>query len=499
MKTAPISAETARALFRERYRVHPLADALPPLSDADLLSLAASIADRGLQIPAIQDRSGAILDGRHRLTACILAGVDPEIEIRAVAGVDALRLVADLNATRRHLTASQRALAAARAHACTHSISQGALASAWGVSRRSVSYALELLAGDDPELIASVESGAIGLRPAVESARSPGLSAAEASELYTDAPAAPAAPALTVSAPSSDLSRVSATSEDGAPPPPASTSSARDNRRALDAYYTPPALALACVATICDLLEMGEEVLEPQAGGGAFVDALLQIPSLEVVACDLNPSAPGLDRGFVAASIAGDALSLAGPYPWVIGNPPYGAEAEDQVRHALEISEMGCAFLLRSDWIARRLRDPSLRPSVCYAISPRPSFGALDPSGEISWPGGTDATEYVWAIWLHGYEGPTVWEPLIWSGPDSREPQRATRLLQPVLAAPAAEASASQRVSVQALADLLQAALASRSGELLDLIVQAWEAADPQISLTLARALLERASWRASK
>jgi len=412
MKTTPISVEVARALFRDRYTVHPLADALPELSAEDLEALAASIADRGQQIPAIQDASGRILDGRHRLTACLMAGIEPRIETRNVEGAEALRLVADLNATRRHLSASQRALAAARAHACAPSISQGALASAWGVSRRSVSYALELLAADDPDLISDVEAGIAGLRPAVEATRQP------------PAP-------VSISAPPSDpMSRVSATSEGGALPPPASTSSARASRRALDAYYTPPALALACVTTIWDLLNIGREVLEPQAGGGAFVDALLEFPSLEVIACDLNPSAPGLDRAFLAASIVGDALSLTGPYPWVVGNPPYGAEAEEHVRAALEISEMGCAFLLRSDWIARRLKDPSLRPAICYAISPRPSFGALDPAGGVSWPGGTDATEYAWAIWLHGYDGPTFWEPLIWSGPDAREPQRATRLLQ---------------------------------------------------------------------
>lgn len=501
---APLSAETARELFRARYRVHPLADALPPLSDEELESLAASIAEEGQQIPAIEDASGQILDGRHRITACLMVGEEPEVERRIVEGAAALNLVAALNATRRHLSAAARALAAGRAHACTPSLSQASIAASWGVSRRAVSYALQILSSGDAITIAAVEAGQLGLRPAAERLSRAALDAEalDAEALDGDALDAEALDeaSSTLPAPPSDLlSRVSAhQSEGGALPPPASTASARANRRPLDAYYTPPALAEACVHTIADLLLLDREALEPSAGGGAFVDALLAV-GVDVVACDVNEAAPGLQRPGLEASIVGDALDLPGPYAWIVGNPPYGSDAEDHVRAALEASEVGAAFLLRSDWVARRLLDPSLRPAVVYSIGPRPSFGALDEDGSISWPGGTDASEYVFAIWLHSYDGPTIYAPLIWRGPRASAPEPASDLIRR-LDAPAAPPaappapSASEGVSVEALSRLLQAALRGRSGGLLDLFVEAWESdQDGALAEELASALIRRA------
>lgn len=499
---APLSAQTARELFRARYRVHPLADALPPLSDEELESLAASIAEEGQQIPAIEDASGQILDGRHRITACLMVGEEPEIERRIVEGAAALNLVAALNATRRHLSAAARALAAGRAHACAPSLSQASIAASWGVSRRAVSYALQILSSGDAITIAAVEAGQLGLRPAAERLSRAALDAEalDAEALDGDALDAEALDeASTLSAPPSDLlSRVSAQSSEGGAPPPASTASARANRRALDAYYTPPALAEACVHTIADLLVLDGEALEPSAGGGAFVDALLAV-GLDVVACDVNEAAPGLQRPGLEASIVGDALDLPGPYAWIVGNPPYGADAEDHVRAALEASEVGAAFLLRSDWVARRLLDPSLRPAVVYSIGPRPSFGALDEDGSISWPGGTDASEYVFSVWLHSYDGPTIYAPLIWRGPRASDPEPASDLIRRLdapAAPPAPAPSASEGISVEALSRLLQAALRGRSGGLLDLFVGVWSDG-PFVELPrveeLAAALIRRA------
>ena len=45
-------------------------------------------------------------------------------------------------------------------------------------------------------------------------------------------------------------------------------------RRALDAYYTPDDVALACVDALAPLVARGASICEPSVGGGAFVRAL---------------------------------------------------------------------------------------------------------------------------------------------------------------------------------------------------------------------------------
>lgn len=90
--------------------VHPAADLFPMLDDDDLQALADDIAVRGLLEPVWVLPDGRLLDGRNRVAACAIAGIDPER--RTYTGDDPTAFVVSLNIHRRHLTTGQKALLA---------------------------------------------------------------------------------------------------------------------------------------------------------------------------------------------------------------------------------------------------------------------------------------------------------------------------------------------------------------------------------------------------
>jgi hypothetical protein len=91
---------------------HPEAELFPLMSESELTELAADIRANGLRQPIVL-KDGKVLDGRNRYRACELADVEPRFE--EADGVDPLTFVISLNRHRRQLTASQAAMAAARA------------------------------------------------------------------------------------------------------------------------------------------------------------------------------------------------------------------------------------------------------------------------------------------------------------------------------------------------------------------------------------------------
>ena len=58
---------------------HPIAAIFPLMGEDELQALADDIRDNGLRNPILRFE-GKILDGRNRLTACRLAGVEPRFE-----------------------------------------------------------------------------------------------------------------------------------------------------------------------------------------------------------------------------------------------------------------------------------------------------------------------------------------------------------------------------------------------------------------------------------
>lgn len=91
---------------------HEYADLFPMLGEAELSELALSIKSNGLREPVVL-LGGKVLDGRNRLRACGIAGIEPRFT-DLPNGADPLQFVLDHNLHRRHLNESQRAMVGAR-------------------------------------------------------------------------------------------------------------------------------------------------------------------------------------------------------------------------------------------------------------------------------------------------------------------------------------------------------------------------------------------------
>lgn len=90
--------------------VHPLATDYPMLSADELRDLAESIKEQGQLDPITLTPDGVLLDGRNRLAACELSGVEPKFE---TYDGDPVAFIVGKNANRRQLSAGQRAMAIA--------------------------------------------------------------------------------------------------------------------------------------------------------------------------------------------------------------------------------------------------------------------------------------------------------------------------------------------------------------------------------------------------
>jgi ParB-like chromosome segregation protein Spo0J len=162
--------------------VHPAAALFPMLDERQLDELAGDIKSNGLLSPVVV-RDREILDGRNRLRACELAGVPPRFVEWSGAG-SITSWIFSVNLHRRHLTASQRAMLAARAvdvfeQEAIERQKRGVADADGGRSRHkaaevlnvgatSVLRAQQVIANGAPELVAAVESGEVPVRAATE-------------------------------------------------------------------------------------------------------------------------------------------------------------------------------------------------------------------------------------------------------------------------------------------------------------------------------------------
>lgn len=163
------------------YEDHALAAIFPLMGDADLDALGADIEANGLR-DAVWLYEGKILDGRNRYRACKARDVDPRFE--AYKGKDALGFVISKNLHRRHMTESQRAMAAAEiakwqrgdnqhtgGSANLRTLAQAA--DALDVSKRSAENAAAVQSKGVPELVEAVKSGEVSVSAAAEVAKLP--------------------------------------------------------------------------------------------------------------------------------------------------------------------------------------------------------------------------------------------------------------------------------------------------------------------------------------
>jgi len=140
--------------------VHPHAAIYPILPDDEMQELAESIKHNGLHQPIILgEYEGKIhvIDGRNRIAACKIIGVEPHHEM--INGVDPVALIADSNISRRHMTRSQRSMAMAMHYPETNQgkktssiikeVSAGYLSMARKVLNADKQLANEVLAGTE--------------------------------------------------------------------------------------------------------------------------------------------------------------------------------------------------------------------------------------------------------------------------------------------------------------------------------------------------------------
>lgn len=175
---------------------HPLANIFPLIDGAEFEALTDDIAAHGVREPVILF-DGAILDGRNRYRAAQAAGVDCPME--TYRGTDPAAFVVSLNIHRRHLTESQRAMAAAKLanmrvgrpnnHANLHdffeddakpaAMPREDAAKLLNVSPRSVATARKVQEEAPAEIVHAVESGKISVSLAAKVADLPEAAQAE--------------------------------------------------------------------------------------------------------------------------------------------------------------------------------------------------------------------------------------------------------------------------------------------------------------------------------
>jgi hypothetical protein len=162
------------------YKEHELASLFPLMEGSAFDELVADIREHGQRAPATLC-DGKLLDGRNRVRACGIIGIEPKY--RSLNGEDPLAYVLSVNFHRRHLNESQRALIAAEAANLSkgrpkinaprgafkppllkpsqqkQGVSQSEAAVFAGVSRRSVQRAADVIRDAAPKEVKKIVSG----------------------------------------------------------------------------------------------------------------------------------------------------------------------------------------------------------------------------------------------------------------------------------------------------------------------------------------------------
>lgn len=176
--------------MKTQYAFHPLAD-LFPLIEEGFLELSEDIKVNGLADPIVL-HEGKILDGRNRYRAIHAAGLKPlDHHFIQFTGPDPVSFVISKNIHRRHLTAGQKAWAAAQFETLKHGgdrkkskennedqdanlrVDRLALAERFGVSERSINDAAKVRDRGVDELIEALKGGHVAVDVAGEIATLP--------------------------------------------------------------------------------------------------------------------------------------------------------------------------------------------------------------------------------------------------------------------------------------------------------------------------------------
>lgn len=156
------------------YQTHPHANVMPAMTAGEFQALKADILENG-QHETIKLFDGKILDGRHRYQACRELDIQPKIE--NWSGTNSLEYVLSVNLQRRHLTESQRAMAAAEIatlpkganqHTAVAAPTQQSIAKLFAVSPDSIQRGKKVISHGSDTLIEQVRNGEISVAKAAE-------------------------------------------------------------------------------------------------------------------------------------------------------------------------------------------------------------------------------------------------------------------------------------------------------------------------------------------
>jgi len=124
-----------------------------------------------------------------------------------------------------------------------------------------------------------------------------------------------------------------------------------------DKFYTKPDVVTKCIEILKNHITIdrtNDVVIEPSAGGGAFIDALTGLCD-RCIFLDLIPEHEGVTEG--------DFLSFANPHPdrrtHVVGNPPFGRQSSlaiKFIRHAATFCDT-ISFILPKSFKKDSMKD----------------------------------------------------------------------------------------------------------------------------------------------
>jgi ParB-like chromosome segregation protein Spo0J len=122
-----------------KYKFHPACELFPLMGESELKELADDIKRHGLLYPVVRE-NGVILEGRNRLKACEMAGVEPRFMDRTGGG-SAVDFIIASNIRRRHLTPEQKRELLIKVIALQPERSNRQIAKTVGVSDKTVGAA----------------------------------------------------------------------------------------------------------------------------------------------------------------------------------------------------------------------------------------------------------------------------------------------------------------------------------------------------------------------
>lgn len=148
--------------------IHPYADRWPMRTPDELEAMAESIRANGLRFPIVLTPEGVLVDGRNRLRACEIAGVEPGFETRGelVTDEQIVAFIWDANGDRRDMSKGAKAMLWALRPGAAVVLSTSA-----EVSHSFISRARQVIEFCDEELVSDVIADRLSLNDAYTQAQ----------------------------------------------------------------------------------------------------------------------------------------------------------------------------------------------------------------------------------------------------------------------------------------------------------------------------------------